>query len=451
MNLSAFSRSRIRPLALTVAVAVVLADSSVVILALPDILVEYDVSIARVAWVLTAFNLALALCAVPAAYAARRAPRAVLAGGLVVFAAASAVCALATSFDMLLVARCAQAIGGAGVVCAALEVLPTLMAGEAGAVHAWARAGAIGMALGPALGGALTQLLSWRAIFVAQVPVITVLVLVAGVRMPRTLGPAGRPRLAANLALGLISAALTAALFLLVLLLINGWGLPPLAAALTVTAMPVAAIAAGRLPFFRGSALARAAAGAVAVGLGLAALGLLPRTSIPWTIVPQLFVGVGLGLTVGALTEVALRGRAPQAIHGGWTVASRHLGVVAGIVILTPVFVADFDRQQIRAREAVLSITLDAPVDPVTKLTLMRRGVVAVDEAQGRIPDLGPVFAAAPPRADDRADVARLKGRLTDQLRRASTSAVMRSFLLSAAFALAALVPILIARRRVGL
>ncbi len=451
MNFNAFSRSRFRPLALTVAVAVVLADSSVVILALPDILVEYDLSIARVAWVLTAFNLVLALCAVPAAYAARRSPRMVLATGVVVFAAASAVCALATSFDMLLVARCVQAVGGAAVVCAALEALPSLMAGEAAATHAWAVAGAIGMAFGPALGGALTQLLSWRAIFFAQVPVIGVLALAVALQIPRTLGPAGRPRLAPNLALALVSAALTAALFLLVLLLINGWGLAPLAAALTVTAMPVAAMTAGRTRLLRGSALARAASGALAIALGLAALGLMPRNSVVWTILPQLFIGVGLGLTVGALTEVALQGRSPQAIHGGWTVAARHLGVVAGIVVLTPVFVADFDHQQVRAREAVLSITLDAPVDPVTKLTLMRRGVVAVDDAQGRIPDLDPVFASVPPRPDDRADVARLKARLDGQLRRASTSAVMRSFLLSAAFALLALLPIVTARRRVAL
>ena len=51
-----------------------LADSSVVTLALPDILRQFDVEIPTVAWVLTSYNLWLALAAVPAAYAARRRP-----------------------------------------------------------------------------------------------------------------------------------------------------------------------------------------------------------------------------------------------------------------------------------------------------------------------------------------------------------------------------------------
>lgn len=441
----------LRPLALALAVAVVLADSSVVILALTDILSEYDISIARVAWVLTAFNLVLALTAVPAAYLARRRPRAVFAAGLVVFAVASLACALANGFGLLVAARCVQAAGGAAVVCAALELMPAAMGSQAIAARTWAIAGAVGMAVGPALGGALTQLLSWRAIFVAQVPVIAVLLVTRGLAVDADRRPAGRPHLAANAALALVSAALTAALFLLVLLLINGWGFAPLSAAITVTAMPLAAIAAGRLTVFTGSGTARAVAGTVAIGTGLAALGLMPGGGVGWTIAPQLLVGIGLGLTVGALTEVALAGRAPQAIHGGWTIAARHAGVVIGIIVLTPVFVADFDRQQVRAREAVLSVTLDAPVDPATKLALLRRGVVAIDEAEGRIPDLDPIFRSVDVADADRRDVAALKSDLTDQLRRASSTSVVRSFLMGAAFALLALLPLALTRRRVSL
>ena len=78
----------------------VLADSSVVILALPEILREFDVDIPSVAWVITSFNLVLALVAVPAALIGRRRPREVCAVGLLVFAAASLACALAPSFDV---------------------------------------------------------------------------------------------------------------------------------------------------------------------------------------------------------------------------------------------------------------------------------------------------------------------------------------------------------------
>lgn len=445
------SITRLRPLALALAVAVVLADSSVVILALPAILNEFHVEIPTVAWVLTSFNLVLAICAVPVAYLARRRPRLVLIAGAIIFAAASAVCGLADGFTELMIARCVQAVGGAGIVTAALDLMPATVDRERDGVHLWAMAGAIGLAVGPALGGALTQLLSWRAIFFAQIPVIAVVAVVRGVAEQRSTERAGRPRIAANAALALVSASLTAALFLLVLLLINGWGMRPLAAAITVSVMPIAAVAASKLPQLRVGTFARAAAGAIATGAGVGALGLLPRAGVAWTLAPQILVGVGLGLTVGALTEAALAGRSQHSIHGGWTVAARHLGVVVGIVVLTPIFVADFDRQQARGQDAVLAVTLDAPVDMTTKLQLMRKGAVVVEQAVERIPDLTPVFDSITPRPDDRADYVALEDQLNDQLRRASSASVVRSFLIAGLFGLLALLPIAVARKRAEL
>ena len=70
-------------------VGLALADSSIVTLALPEILGQFDVGITSVAWVLTSFNLVLALVAVPAAYVSRRRPREAFACGVAVFAAAS--------------------------------------------------------------------------------------------------------------------------------------------------------------------------------------------------------------------------------------------------------------------------------------------------------------------------------------------------------------------------
>src|SRR5205085_4752392 len=101
-------------LGLAIAVATVLADSSVVVLALPDLLASFDVSIERVSWVITAFNLVLAAAAVPAALAATRAGAGrVTVVGLAGFAVASGVCAAAGSVDVLLAARCVQAVFGA--------------------------------------------------------------------------------------------------------------------------------------------------------------------------------------------------------------------------------------------------------------------------------------------------------------------------------------------------
>ncbi len=433
------------------AVGVVLADSSIVILALPEILRQYDVTVATVAWVLTAYNLALGLAAVPAAYAARRHPRLVFVAGIAAFSAASLACALAPGLGTLLVARCAQAVGGALTVCAALELLPGLVGSEAAAARRWAAAGALGTALGPAAGGLLTQLISWEAIFVAQVPVVLAGLAVAGTRPVRAAARAGRPHLAANAALVLISAALTAALFLVVLLMINGWGLEPVQAAVGVSVMPVAALLAGRYLGGRGGPAGRAAAGAIGVAAGLAALGLMPGASVAWTLAPQVLIGLGLGLTVGALTEAALAGRSPQGVHGGWTLASRHLGVVLGILMLTPVFVADLDRQQERAQDAVTALLLDSRVAPATKIELARAGERVLAGADGQVPDLSPIFREVVPETDDRAEFDGLERALGEQLDRAATSSVARSFLAAAALALLALLPLALARGRVRL
>ena len=135
-----------------------------------------------------------------------------------------------------------------------------------------------------------------------------------------------RPHLAANAALALVSAALAAALFLVVLLLIEGWRLTPIAAAAAVSVLPVCSLLAAPLARRVAAVDARAAAGVILIAGGLAGLGLLPKASVLLTLPPQALVGVGLALTLSALTEAALAGRAPQAIHGGWTIAARHAG-----------------------------------------------------------------------------------------------------------------------------
>ena len=155
-----------------------LADASVVILALPAIYREYHAEVADVAWVVTAFNLAIALAAVPAARLATRGAGRVCAGGLVVFAAGAAACALAPSLAFLIGARAVQGVGGAAAVCAALELLPAIAGGERRAVRVWVVAGIAGAALGPAIGGLLTQLISWQSIFVLQVPLALIPALV---------------------------------------------------------------------------------------------------------------------------------------------------------------------------------------------------------------------------------------------------------------------------------
>ena len=443
--------------ALALAVGLVLADGSIVVLALPEIYREIDSSVTGVTWVLISFNLVLAAAALPAAMLARRAGAGrVAAVGLAVFAGASLACGAAEELTTLIAARCVQAVGGAAAVTAALELMPMALGSERRAAGAWAAAGAAGAALGPAVGGVLTELVSWQSIFLLQVP----LALLAGVpllsvalreREPgtieRSFAPTGRPHLAANLALALVSAAIAAALFLVVLLLIEGWRLSPIEAAIVVSVMPAAALLAGPLARQVPSSRARAAAGAILVAGGLAGLALMPSAEIAITFMPQVLVGIGLSLVLSALTETALGGRAPQAIHGGWTIASRHAGVVVGLLLLTPVFTADLDEQRRNAIGAGTAVVLDAEVDPSLKVELADRISTQLEGEEDRVPVIDPAFEPLPEDPADRAAVLELKAALQDQLDRAATSAFSTSFLIAALLALLALVPIGVARR----
>ncbi len=445
---------------LALAVGLVVADSSVVTLGLPDVLADFDTTAGDVSWVLTADNLVLALAALPAAVLVARVGAArVAAAGLVVFAAASRACSLAGSLGVLVAARCLQGLGGAAVAVAALGLLAGAAGGRARGIVVWGAAGAIGAAVGPAAGGLLTEALSWEWIFAAQVPLALLCLPAASAAVDADRGDAvapgeheathlaaRRPDVPALLSLAALGAGLTAALFLLVLLLIAGWRESPIVAALTVSAMPVAALLAGRIGAL--DVRARGAAGAILVAGGLAALGLMPGASLAWTVAPQVLVGLGLGLSLAALTEAALRGRDPLVLHGGWTIAARHAGVVAALALLTPIFTADLEREEDRAAEAVLATLLDSDLAAATKLDLGLELATLLDTAEGEVPEVAPAFAEAEPAPGEQPTLDRLEAQVGDELDRAATSAFERSFLIAAVLSLGALLPALLARRR---
>ena len=441
---------------LSLVVAVVLGDSGVVTLALPEILRDFGAAVGEVAWVLIAFNLVLAVVAVPAArLCVRRDPAAATAAGLAGFAAATTVCAAAPALGVLIAARAAQAAGGAVVIVGSLELLVRAMGDERDGARRWAGAGVAGAALGPVVGGLLTWAFSWRAIFVVQIPVVLLALPAAISLRDRVARPResvdtvpdrvpDRPHGLANLALALLSAALTAALFLLVLLLVDGWSNSPAVAAVAVTAVPAAALAAG--PVFRSvraGTRSEAVAGAVLIAGGLTGLALPPSAELVWTVAPQVLVGLGLGLAMDSLTVAARRDRVPPALHGGWTMAARHAGVVFGLAILTPIFTADLSHAVTPAKEAIAGLVLDAPLPASTKLELAERLGGRLVAERGQVPDLRPTFESLRLPASQAAAAHTLELGLQDQLKRAATTAFRTSFLVAAGLALLALVPAL--------
>jgi MFS family permease len=429
---------------LGVAIGLALADSSIVTLALPEILREFDVGITTIAWTLTSFNLVFALSAVPAAFVARRRPRDAFVVGILVFAVASLACGLAQSFEVLVAARCVQAVGAALLVTSALDLLSEVTGSDARAARFWVAAGVVGAALGPAAGGVLTELFGWESIFLAQVPVaLATLAAVRDVRAQRVPEPAERPHLSANAALFLLSGGLVAALFLVVLLLVDGWGMSPALAGLVVTVMPLAAMLAARLAPQAGTPVVRMASGVVLASGGLVALALLPRSSWVWTVPPQLLIGAGIGLALVALTERAVAGRGGPVVHGGWTLAARHAGVVLGLLLLAPLLTSALDRNEQDALRAGAAVVLDSEIPPLDKLGVAQDVLEAVNAAGSKErPDLEAAFADRP---DDDEYRALLSG-LREELDSAVTNAFSGPFLVAAALALLALVPISIGR-----
>jgi hypothetical protein len=185
----------------------------------------------------------------------------------------------------------------------------------------------------------------------------------------------------------------------------------------------------------------------ILVAGGLAALALMPRAGWAWTIAPQVLVGAGLGLTVGGLTELAVRNRPDQVVHGGWTLASRHAGVVLGLLLLAPVLTSALDESRDEAIRSGAAIVLDSRIPPLQKLGVAQDVLAEVDRSSdaGELPDVQRALAS---RAGDDEEWRSLVSALQDQLDRAVTSAFSGPFLLAAALALAALVPLVFVRRR---
>jgi len=182
----------------------------------------------------------------------------------------------------------------------------------------------------------------------------------------------------------------------------------------------------------------------VLVAGGLGALGLLPGSGWGWTIAPQLLVGAGLGFALSALTERALAGRSPQSVHGGWTIAARHAGVVLGLLLLTPIFTTALDRNEDRALRAGTAAVIDSDIPPLDKLAVAQDVLAVVRAAEREVPDVRSAFDDKP----DEPEYLVLEERLVSELDRAVTAAFSRPFLLAAGLALGALVPIAASRRR---
>jgi predicted MFS family arabinose efflux permease len=423
-----------RQIALAVAAGLALADASIVTLALPEILRELDTTIEGVAAVIGVYTLVIAVALLPLERAASRTSVRMVGGsGFALLAVASAVCAAADSLPVLLAARSAQALGGAAGLAVAFELVGGARERGRGL---WLATAVFATAVGPAIGGALTQAFSWRAIFVFQVPIAltgAVAVLAGPARAPgeRPASSDERPHVAVRpaLALGLVSAALSAVLFLLVLLLVAGWNVSPLGAAAAVTVVPIAALVGARIP---GDPQTRALAGCALVGGGVLALAWLPTASLWWTIPPQLVAGCGMGLALTALGGGLLPERTPR--DAALLLTIRYAGIAILLAIAAPIAAHQLSSATLKAREQGVALVLDASLPPLDKIKLAPALLKGVESDQPRN-GLKRAIAAQRGRFSgaDRVTYDKLGRRADETLTAAVGNAFRSSFLLAGA------------------
>jgi len=208
----------------SVALFMVTLDNLVVTTALPVIRRDLHASLSQLEWTVNAYTLTFAvLLLTGAALGDRLGRRLMFSVGIVIFTLSSAAAALAPSATALDVARAAQGVGGAIVTPLTLTLLSAAMPRERRglALGAWGGIGGLAVAIGPLVGGAVVQGISWQWIFWLNVPIGLILAPLAFLRLRESHGPAGRLDLPG---LALVSAGLFGIVWGLVRGNSVGWG-----------------------------------------------------------------------------------------------------------------------------------------------------------------------------------------------------------------------------------
>ncbi len=202
-----------------------LLDITVVNVALPRIQSGLHASFTDLQWVIDAYALTLAALLLTAgSLADRLGRRLIFSAGLIVFSISSLVCGLAQSPLMLNLSRGVQGIGGAMMFATSLALLGQAYRGRDRGIAfgVWGAVTGAAVSIGPVVGGALTQGISWRWIFLVNVPIGAIALALTLTRLEESKDPAG-----ARLDIpGFVTftAALATLVFGLIESSLDGWG-----------------------------------------------------------------------------------------------------------------------------------------------------------------------------------------------------------------------------------
>jgi len=231
----------------SIALFMVTLDNLVVTTAIPVIRTDLGASLESLEWTVNAYTLTFAvLLLTGAALGDRFGRRRMFSLGVGIFTAGSITAALAPSIELLNLARAVQGLGGAIVLPLTLTILSAAVpADKRGlALGAWGGISGLAVALGPVVGGAIVQGISWQWIFWLNVPIGIALVPLGLSRLAESYGPAGKLDLGG---LALSSAGLFGIVWGLVRGNAQGWASTEILGALTAGAALLAAFVAWEL------------------------------------------------------------------------------------------------------------------------------------------------------------------------------------------------------------
>lgn len=175
---------------------IVAMDNTIVNVALPSIRRDLHASLSGLQWTIDAYTIVLAsLLLLAGSTGDRLGRKRTFQVGLAVFGTGSLCCSLAPTLGWLIAARALQAVGGSMLNPVAMSIITNVFTdpGErAKAIGAWGATVGISLALGPIVGGALTEGVGWRAIFWINVPIALAAIVLTGLYVPES--RAGRAR-----------------------------------------------------------------------------------------------------------------------------------------------------------------------------------------------------------------------------------------------------------------
>jgi EmrB/QacA subfamily drug resistance transporter len=169
---------------------IVSMDATIVNVAIPNIRADLHASASQLQWVIDIYTLVLAsLLLLSGATADRFGRRRTFQIGLTVFAIGSLLCSLSPNIETLIIARMVQAVGGSMLNPVAMSIITQVFTGRverARAIGIWGGVVGISMALGPIVGGALIQVVDWRAVFWINLPICAAAIVLTAIFVPES-------------------------------------------------------------------------------------------------------------------------------------------------------------------------------------------------------------------------------------------------------------------------